>query len=150
MSQNTPTPWEFIRAVEERFGPIAWDLAASAGNCRARDPHAYFDEAQDSLAQDWNAAGAMGRTWLNPPFRHVDPWLAKAAECRITSGPLVLVPASVCTKWFNEHVRARAIVYEVTPRPFAREVRDVILVDFRERPIALPGGGVERRVWKWQ
>ena len=149
-NQDCETPRDFIAAVEAKFGPIAWDLAAQANTCKARDPLAYFDRAHDSLIQDWAACGTLGRTWLNPPFANLKPWLVKAHACRAISAPLVLLPASVCTEYFDAFVRWRAMVYEVTPRPFAREVRDVILADFREVPAVLPGGGVERRFWRWQ
>lgn len=156
-NQDCETPWEFIHAVEAKFGAIAWDLAANAMSCKARDHHAYFSPLQDSLAQDWDACGALGRTWLNPPYgdfrSHLikdRPWLKKAAACRLTAGPLVLIPAAVCTEYFDAFVRSRAMVYELMPRVFGREVRDVILCDYREVPERLLGGGYERRSWRWK
>ncbi len=148
-NQNIETPWEFIYAVQRKFGQIGWDLAASAKACKAVDPFSYFDEAQDSLTQNWNACGAHERTWLNPPFRNMRPWLKKAAACRVSSGPLVIMQASVCTELFDAFVRPRAMVYELMPRVWP-EVRDVILCDYREIPTLLPGGGRERRVWRWK
>jgi hypothetical protein len=48
--QDLGTPREFIRAVEKRWGPLAWDLAASAANTKA--PR-YLGKRVNSLKQDW-------------------------------------------------------------------------------------------------
>ena len=36
--QVVETPWEFIDAVEKRFGKIVFDLAATLDNCKVRKP----------------------------------------------------------------------------------------------------------------
>jgi phage N-6-adenine-methyltransferase len=99
--QDYETPMEFIRAVEKRFGPLTVDLAASAENAKA--PR-HISEKENSLICPW-AATAVDNCWLNPPFGNIAPWAKKCAEesehgARI----LMLVPASIGSNWFAEHV----------------------------------------------
>ncbi len=109
--QDYGTPPEFIRAVEERFGLIDFDLAATASNCVAM----FYGPEHDSLAQDW--LGLMGNLWLNPPFGRQGVW---ASKCRESMGPgrriLLLTPASVGSRWFADHVWGHALVLALSPR----------------------------------
>lgn len=110
--QDYGTPPSFLAAVERRFGPMSWDLAASKENSAA--PYC-FTEGFDSLAQDW--AGLTGNLWLNPPFADIAPWSAK---CDASAGPgrriLLLTPASVGSNWFAKHVHGKALVLALNPR----------------------------------
>lgn len=144
-NQNVATPREFLKAVEDRFGPITFDLAAHAGNAVARH---YFgpgsDAGTDALACDWPGTGT-GLLWLNPPFKHIEPWAKKCAESRAAGSRIaLLVPAAVCTNWFIEHVKDNAYVFELTPRVFKTEIRDCILAMFT------PEGYVGRETWRWK
>lgn len=113
--QDYGTPWEFIRAVERRFGPIVCDLAAHEGNAKAS---AYYTPADDSLSRPWAEAFPRGLLWLNPPFKKIEPWAAKCAlEGPRREGLIVmLTPASVGTAWFFDHVHERARVEPISPR----------------------------------
>jgi phage N-6-adenine-methyltransferase len=113
--QDYGTPWEFVRAVERRFGTLVVDLAASAENAKAG---AWLDEAHDSLLAPWAERWPEGNLWLNPPFAKIDPWAAKcAAESAQRSGLiLLLTPASIGTEWFAEHVLDNAMVLGLSPR----------------------------------
>lgn len=112
--QNYATPWEFIRAVEARFGPIVFDLSASAENTKAPK---FFSKEEDSLAQDWTAL--TGNLFLNPPYAGLEPWSRKCKQSR-TLGSIrrifLLTPASVSTEWWAEHVHLEALVLFVRPR----------------------------------
>lgn len=116
--QDYGTPWEFIRAVEARFGPIVHDLAAHEGNAK----HAsYYSAAQDGLAQPWAEAFPVGNLWLNPEFGSIAPWAAKCAleSTRRLGWIFMLTPASIGTDWFAEHVQGKAYVLGLSPRiPF--------------------------------
>lgn len=108
--QDYSTPQEFIDAVEERFECLAWDLAANHDNAKTAD---YITEAVDSFTIDWHTLnpGRQGMHWLNPPFSNIRPWAQKCREehakgARIT----LLVPASVGSNWFAEHVDGHALV----------------------------------------
>lgn len=142
--QDYGTPPEFIRAVEERFGPIAFDLAASAENTVAP---AYFDEEADSLKQDWWKL--EGNLWLNPPFAHIEPWAAKCEEVRHRQGWLFfLTPASVGCNWFERHLHRKAYVIGVSPRlTFVGESHGYP----KDLSISLFGFGVSGfDTWRWQ
>ncbi len=115
--QDYGTPWEFIRGVAARFGPIAVDLAASKGNAKA---DIYFDEAMDSLSIQWHAEARCKdqNLWLNPPFADIEPWAAKCAyeSARRRGFIFLLTPASIGSNWFSKHVRENAMVLGLSPR----------------------------------
>lgn len=138
------TPWPFLDAVERRFGPITFDLAADLTNCRVRSfdaakllgggqavlPRAfakcYYGPSSefgvDALAQDWRQLS--GNLWLNPEYADIGPWAKKCSESaaydsRMKRAParriFFLVPASVGSEWFAEYVFDAAHV--IFPRP---------------------------------
>lgn len=113
--QDYATPWPFIRALEARFGKIELDLAATKDNTKAP---LWITPEQDSLSMDWNAPNFTSArlAFLNPPFGSIAPWARKCAEAerlRI----LFLVPASVGSNWWAQHVHGQAdLVLFVRPR----------------------------------
>src|SRR4051812_28420787 len=110
--QDYETPWEFIRAVEARYGALDVDFAASIRNAKA--PSLYTEE-YDSLSFEWNVMG--GLCWLNPPFGNITPWAEKCAlEASKGARILFLVPASIDSNWWNNYVRGKAWVDAVSPR----------------------------------
>jgi phage N-6-adenine-methyltransferase len=152
--QDYATPWEFIDAVEKRFGRMTFDLAATGHNYRVRVEYLsfkhYFTPEIDSLAQDWKKL--RGNLWLNPPYGHIDPWAKKCAETTPVTTSICgrriffLVPASIGANWFADHVfqKARVIALQgrlsfdgVSPYP-----KDCMLAVFGEKP------GFE--VWDWR
>ncbi len=113
--QDYGTPADFLEAVERRFGEIVVDLAATDQNTVAPQ---YYTPRQDSLAQDWAGDMRDGVLWLNPPFGGVGPW---ASKCREESAKrrgliLLLVPASIGSAWFRDHVHRHAMVFALAPR----------------------------------
>ena len=143
--QDYATPPEFIAAVKRRFDieEFAWDLAAAPENTQA---WRFFDESSDSLAQDWN--GLVGDLWLNPPFANIAPWVKKCSAYRGTGRIFLLVPASVGSKWFCEHVYKYAWVFFLTPRlsfdgknPFPK---DCMLAVYS------PSSANALDVWQWR
>jgi phage N-6-adenine-methyltransferase len=145
--QDYGTPWEFIRAVEARFGPMVFDLAASPENAKAS---LYFTEQCDAFAQDWRGSSVIrhGNRWLNPPFANIQPWARHArAAASHDARIFMLTPASIGANWFAEHVFGRALVLGVRPRlTFDGEKdtypKDLMLSIFGE----FPGFGV----WRWK
>jgi len=113
---SVETPWELIDAVEKRFGKIKFDLAASRANCKARSTKKFFSERDDAFKQDWRKL--KGNLWLNPPFGDIHPWAAECAEAGKSSGThvLFLIPASVGSNWWAEHVDKKADVHFLSPR----------------------------------
>jgi phage N-6-adenine-methyltransferase len=113
--QDYGTPWEFIRAVVDRFGPLDHDLAASEKNAKAST---FYDEASDSISKDWGRAHPTGNLWLNPPFAYIEPW---ANKCEFESNRrhgliFLLTPASIGTEWFAKYVHRKALVLALSPR----------------------------------
>lgn len=113
--QDYATPWPFVRAVEQLIGAsFAIDLAASDANRKA--PRFYSAE-QNSLVQPWasDLDGAWG--WCNPPYAHIEPWVAKALhEAEKGAKTVILLPAGVSTNWFAATVHMWACVLFVRPR----------------------------------
>lgn len=99
------TPDWLFRQLDQEFGPFTLDAAASAGNAKCAR---YFDAGCDGLAQPWS-----GRVFLNPPYRDVGAWAAKALlETRAGRAGVVvaLLPARTGTGWFHRCVLGRADV----------------------------------------
>lgn len=102
--QNYETPPEFIAAVERRFGKVGFDLAAEVENTKAVN---FFSVEVDALKQSWDYSGALAVpvAWLNPPFANIRPWAAKCEECMwLPRWTLMLVPASMGSMWWDDHV----------------------------------------------
>jgi hypothetical protein len=129
--QDYGTPWEFINAVRTAFGPLTFDLAATADN---RKTPAYLgpgsEYGEDALNFNWNEL-PLGRWWLNPPFADIKPWVAACAKLELGwrtasieqpmilprgTGIYLLVPAAVGTNYWAEYVHNRAHVYFLLPR----------------------------------
>lgn len=115
--QVVATPWFFMLAVEQKFGPIAVDLAATYENKKAQW---FISPEDDTFKQDWRERLKGGLGWLNPEFDPMDKWVELCAKQQQNGAEfLVLSPASVSTNWFWSYVQPYATVYCVTPRiPF--------------------------------
>jgi len=114
--QDYATPPEFIAAVKQRLGIESFviDLAASADNTKAP---LYFDEENDSLAQDWTTYAWDEWCWLNPPFANIAPWAEKCKEAAIAGVRIAfLVPAAVGSNWFRDYVDGWAHVLMLNGR----------------------------------
>jgi phage N-6-adenine-methyltransferase len=109
--QGVGTPPDLIGAVENRFGALAWDLAATPENAKAPQ---YITPTVNSLLVDWSVWIGPQLAWLNPPFADIAPWVRKAATCG--ARVLVLVPASVGSNWFSGHVHRKCMVLALNPR----------------------------------
>lgn len=120
-NQNWRTPPEFLRAVRWKFGPIDFDLAASAGASVTGRTETSFTPEQDSLAQDWSQIWVPSHErphcpvrFLNPPFANLAPWAAKVAGCRdLPRWTLMLVPASMGSKWWDQHVLGKCFAWGI-------------------------------------
>lgn len=116
------TPWEFIHAVEAKFGLIGWDLAATLQSSRAHYTGFHITAEQDTFRFSWaslpNPHGDYGRDrpllWLNPPYADIVPWAEKCvAESAEGAEVLLLVPGSIGAKWYWQAVEPFATVYSV-------------------------------------
>lgn len=145
--QDYGTPRAFLNAVENRFGPLEVDLAATAQNAKAPT---FIASEENSLAVDWVERFEGRNCFLNPPFANIAPWAEKCADFahRARTGRIFfLTPASVGANWYAEHVHRKAYVIslqgrltfegESTPYP-----KDCILSVFGQQ---IQGS----EVWKW-
>jgi phage N-6-adenine-methyltransferase len=153
--QDYATPRDFLDAVKLKFGvkTWAWDLAATRDNSVCGYPNYYGPdrtpvECRDSLSCDWTKL--RGDLWLNPPYADIEPWAEKCATSTVYSFKpprriFLLVPASVGSNWWADHVHGKALV--VFPRPRlsfdgkAPYPKDTSLIVFGEKP------GYE--LWRW-
>jgi len=122
--QDYCTDPRFIAAIGEQFGHVDIDLACRPDNMVG--PRG-VTEAIDSLKQNWAdphfeiASGVMlgmldpiRVAFCNPPFADIEPWAAKLEECRwLRRWTLMLVPASVSSQWFVNHVMGKLMVYGI-------------------------------------
>lgn len=147
------TPDDFLSAVHKRWGRLEIDLAAEHGQ-QVPGCSFYITPEMDSLKQDWTQL--QGHLWLNPPYDNIKPWAEKCAQsCRQenarNSGRVInfLVPASVGSRWWYEHVWPYANTYaligrltfkgETTPYP-----KDCILARYHY------DGGQRFEPWDWR
>lgn len=126
------TPLGFIRAVEAYFGQLDFDLAATPKNAKADQ---YFTRRQNALTRVWEPKHY--HFWLNPPYSHLAPWAKKCSETKLhySGWILLLVPASVSSNWFRDHVVGKATVYFLSPRLcFLRDEpypKDLALIEYK-------------------
>lgn len=106
------TPWRFIEAVKQKFGPIAIDLAASGAN--AAKALRFFTPEQDSLSLNWIDYLGNGLGWDNCPYSNITPWASKhAKQFELGAKTLLLVPGSIGANWYWDYVEPFANVYSV-------------------------------------
>lgn len=119
--QDYCTPRVFLDAVERKFGPIVWDLAATAYQSVIgyRLPANYFgpdhvlESRRDALSAVWNQI-EPGLRWLNPPFSHIAPWVKRCALYASATKPIaLLVPASIGANWYWDYVAPNARTFSV-------------------------------------
>lgn len=141
--QDYGTPPEFIAAVERKFGKIAFDLAASPENAVCAN---YYTKEQDSLKQSWEMPGLL---WCNPPFADIKPWVKKASESG--SNILMLLPASIATEWFADHVYKEAtLVIAIRPRITFVGCEDPYKKDCMLLHYGKNWGISKLEIWRWK
>ena len=136
--QDYETPPSFITAVAQRFGPLFYDLAATAANAKARN---FITPERDAFTVNWARELGEGLGWLNSPFANLRPWVQKCRdEMAIGARILQLTPASVGSEWFGDLVYGCAgvqvlyvapritFVGETTPYP-----KDILLLVWDRR-----------------
>ncbi len=147
--QTYCTSPELLAAIEARYGEIQWDCACTIDNCVA--DAGFFQPDYDALAEDWRMLEGL-TAFCNPPFRDSGLFAAKAAASQRTPNPprvLLLVQAAVDTQWWEDHVRYKALVLHLAPRPAFVGMTAGI-----NRALALcvygPGIGPGEQRWVWR
>jgi phage N-6-adenine-methyltransferase len=121
-----PTPLDFFRKLDRRYGPFDLDVCALPDNAKCSR---YFTPEVDGLKQPWR-----GRCWCNPPYgKTIGLWVRKAWESSVEGATVVmLLPARVDTRWWHDYIKPYAefeflrgrLKYENTasPSPFPSAV----------------------------
>lgn len=146
--QSVGTPSEFIEAVEDRFGLIDFDLACSPNNCVCE--YGWGPEWAliiDALSRDWSEF--HGTLWLNPPFVNIQPWAKKCESVKDRLGlTIMLVPASIGTNWYMDHVEGKSVVIGLSPRMKFVGHKDPYPKDLM---LCVYGYGLHgHQSWKWK
>lgn len=143
--QVVGTPWQFIHALEKRWGKISVDLAAAAENSKGQ---IFISKERDSFTVDWHKLS--GNLWLNPEFGNIAPWARKCADEKARGAKIFfLVPASIDSNWWSEYVHGQACVLPLHPRLKFEGHEDLYpktlaLCVYGIEPVGYPG----RWVWK--
>lgn len=153
--QDWRTPPAFIDAIAARFGRPTFDLAAATGEQITGVDH-YFAPEQDSLRQSWASLPTPGQdspfarvAYLNPPFANIAPWARKLTdECRwLKRWTTMLVPASIGSVWYAEHIHGRALVLGLSPRITFLGAPDPYPKDLMLVVVGFGVSGVQP--WRW-
>lgn len=95
--QDWRTPASLFTALDREFG-FTLDVASQGDNALSES---FFDERSDGLGQSWQGHVV----YLNPPYRYVSAWMAKAHQESIVGATVVcLVPGRVDTQWWSAEV----------------------------------------------
>ena len=111
--QDYATPAVFLEAVKQRLGvaAFAFDFAADPTNTTAAAWWRTSDDALRQSPEQWADRCRHGWSWLNPPYRYIQPWAARCAATKQHGGRVaLLVPAAVGSNWFRDHVDGQALV----------------------------------------
>lgn len=145
--QVVATPLDFLSKVKIRLkvDDFVMDLAASGDNTVTYN--GWYTEKENSLIQNWNYDGWC---WLNPPYSDISPWTIKAwEESRKGAHIAMLVPASVGSNWWRQHVDNKAYITFLNGRitfvghtkPYPKDLALLLYAPFLE------GGSC---IWRWK
>lgn len=158
--QDYATPDNLIAATLHRLmiRAFAFDFAANKKNTKAARFWSSRDNSLAKTALEWLEAiieapgSTAGWGWLNPPFKHIEPWAELCYQLKCQGGRVAfLVPASVGSDWFRDHVHEKALVLALNGRlafmkgqPRNLYPKDCVLCLFA--PDVAPGF----EVWDWR
>lgn len=103
--QDVGTPPWLIKLVEDTWGKITLDVAASVKNhvCEM-----WLDISDDALGlPGWYVP--EGNIWCNPPYARIKPWVEMASEA--PSPVIMLIPANTGAVYWRKYVDGKAKVY---------------------------------------
>lgn len=96
-SDEWQTPQDLFDSLNEEFGPLICDVAATKENNKC----AYWiGMEEDALTVRW-----MSKNWCNPPYSKVKEFAAKAVEEQKNGKQTVmLIPARTDTRFFHDYI----------------------------------------------
>lgn len=105
--QDYETPKDLLDAIKARLRitEFEFDFACSKANKKARRGWTERDDSLSKYSLQWVMACEGGWGWLNPPFGKIAPW-AQACRRAMRRGAKIafLVPASVGSNWYRDHI----------------------------------------------
>lgn len=161
--QDYRTPPEFLDAIAHQFGPIDLDMACRTDNMVAPLGIAH-DKDLDALAQDWadpmywsregnvvESGGEIRVAFCNPPFGNIRPWAEKVAACRwLRRWTLLLVPASMGSLWWADHVLGQTMAHGIPRLAFGGQEGEPQLYP-KDLALVCAGYGVAGSgYWDWR
>ena len=112
--QDYRTPPEFLQAVKSLLNIPDFEVDLAADKHNSVCGTSYFTETANALELEWLHGGW---NWLNPPYANLRVWAEKAAwEAQKGACTAMLIPASVGSAWWFNHVHGRAFVHFLHPR----------------------------------
>lgn len=95
--QDWATPRAVFQYLDERYGPLDLDAAASQENTKCAR---FWTEADDALTKPWT-----GRVFCNPPYKFAADFIQHGIR-EVQAGRaeviVFLVPARPCSVWWRE------------------------------------------------
>ncbi len=110
--QDYETPKDLLDAIKAYLRIIAFefDFACSEKNKKARDGWTEEDDSLSKHPVQWafQCRGKRQWGWLNPPFNRITPWAHMCRRAmRLGAKIAFLVPASVGSNWYRDHIHNR-------------------------------------------
>jgi phage N-6-adenine-methyltransferase len=100
--QDWETPQDMFDAINDRFS-FTRDVCASPTNKKCE---VFFCEENSCLDKEWD-----GVNWMNPPFKDMKKFVAKAYEQRDNAITVCLLPARTNTRWWHELCMKGEIIF---------------------------------------
>lgn len=93
--QEYETPKKLFDKLNNEFN-FTIDVCADTYNKKVEK---YYSEEDDALTKDWD-----GICWMNPPYKDLKTWIAKAYKESLKGATVVcLIPARTNTNWWHEY-----------------------------------------------
>lgn len=110
--QDYGTDKKFWKVLNSKYD-FEWDLACTKENCLVRSGASHYGyDYPEYNAFEYTWHNMSGWLYLNPPFSDIRPWVQKCYEESLQGAKIVLLtPASVGSKWFNDFVFNKAYVF---------------------------------------
>lgn len=151
--QSYGTPWMLMKGLRKAGFVVTWDLAATKDNAKAKR---FITPEQDTFTVDWSKL--KGVLFLNPPFGKIKQFVAYCVRMMKKGAHILfLVPASVGSNWFRDHVWHHGYVHYLKDRiPFIKHgkkkkqgyPKDCMIVEFKKSLKPVSKGG--HRIWSWK
>jgi len=91
-NQSWETPDDLFNKIDSVFH-FTRDVCASKDNTKCIH---YYSEENSCLDKNWD-----GVNWMNPPFKDMKKFIAKAYEQRQNAITVCLIPARTNTRWWH-------------------------------------------------